>query len=204
MKAGVGRLGYRGAAWLAIAAWLCMACGGSDDAAPEPSETARPGGTAATGTTRATTAPVTSTSTTAAPSPTPGEPAAATTTPAATTAGAANTPAPTSTAAAPTPPVPTATPPPRPSTVSVVIHAQSLAFDVAVVRVPAGARVTATLQNDDPGVEHNLTFGVPGLAHGPTCSGPCTRTQTFTAPAAGSYFFLCTLHDMFGDLIVDP
>jgi plastocyanin len=60
------------------------------------------------------------------------------------------------------------------------------------------------MQNNDTGVEHNLTFSVPGLAHGETCTGPCSRTQTFTAPAAGSYFFLCTIHDMSGTFIVDP
>ena len=126
------------------------------------------------------------------PSPTPGEPPDATTTTAATTAGAGDRACPYIHGRCPDAHA-TGTdgdPSPRPSTVSVVIHAQSLAFDVAVVRVPAGARVTATLQNDDPGVEHNLTFGVPGLPHGPTCSGPAR------ADVHGSrgrvYFFLCT------------
>jgi len=42
------------------------------------------------------------------------------------------------------------------------------------------------------------------LAHGDTCAGPCTATQTFTAPAPGRYQFFCTIHSMLGDFIVDP
>ncbi len=99
-------------------------------------------------------------------------------------------------------PQPTSTP--RASTVSLTVRAANLAFEQRVVRVPAGARVTATLQNDDAGVQHNLTFSLPGLAHGETCAGPCGRTQTFTATTPGSYFFLCTLHDMSGTFVVEP
>ncbi len=77
-------------------------------------------------------------------------------------------------------------------------------FDKTSVRVPSGATVTATLQNDDTGVQHNLTFSLPGLPHGDTCTGPCTATQTFTAATPGSYFFLCTIHDMVGTFVVDP
>ncbi|MEX0783480.1 MAG: hypothetical protein WD557_12590 [Dehalococcoidia bacterium] len=84
------------------------------------------------------------------------------------------------------------------------MSAFDLSFDTQTIRVPANATVVATLQNDDADVEHNLSFSLPGLPHGDTCKGPCTRSQTFTAPAAGSYFFLCTLHDMSGNFIVDP
>jgi plastocyanin len=72
------------------------------------------------------------------------------------------------------------------------------------VHVPSGATVTATLQNQDAGTDHNLTFSLPGLPHGETCTGPCTRTQTFSVSAAGSYYFLCTIHDMVGTFVVDP
>ena len=85
---------------------------------------------------------------------------------------------------------------------SLTFVAKDLAFNRTTASAPAGARVTATLQNDDAGIEHNLTFSVPGLPHGDTCLGPCTRTQTFTAPGAGSYFFLCTIHDMSGTFVV--
>lgn len=102
-------------------------------------------------------------------------------------------------------PVPAGTPAQRASAVSFTVRAFNVQFDRSTIHVPAGATVTATLQNDDPDTDHNLTFGLPGLAHGETCKGPCTRTQTFTAPAAGgSFFFLCTVHDMFGTFVVDP
>ena len=87
---------------------------------------------------------------------------------------------------------------------SLTFRAANLAFDKTSVRVPAGATVTATLQNDDAGIDHNLAFSLPGLAHGETCKGSCVRTQTFKASAAGSYYFLCTLHDMAGTFIVEP
>lgn len=101
-------------------------------------------------------------------------------------------------------PVPQPTPVPRASAVALSFRAANLAFDKTSVHVPAGATVTATMQNDDPGIEHNLTFSLPGLAHGETCKGPCTATQTFNAGGAGSYFFLCTIHDMVGNFVVDP
>lgn len=99
---------------------------------------------------------------------------------------------------------PQPTSPPRASSVRLTIRAANLAFDTSIVRVPAGATIAATLHNDDEGVQHNLTFSLPGLAHGETCRGSCTETQTFTAAPAGSYFFFCTLHDMVGTFVVEP
>jgi plastocyanin len=116
---------------------------------------------------------------------------------------ASATPAPTL-PADPKSPTPPPSLPPRPSAVSLTFRAANLAFDKTVVHVSAGATVTATLQNDDAGVEHNLTFSLPGLPHGETCKGPCTETQTFKAETAGSYFFLCTIHDMVGTFVIDP
>jgi plastocyanin len=84
------------------------------------------------------------------------------------------------------------------------VHARDLAFDKAELRARAGAQVTAVFMNDDAGVDHNLSFTVTGLDHGDTCPGPCTATQTFTAPAAGRYQFFCTIHPMVGTFIVDP
>jgi plastocyanin len=84
------------------------------------------------------------------------------------------------------------------------VHARNEAFDKAELRARAGAQVTAVLINEDSGVDHNLSFTVTGLDHGDTCAGPCTATQTFTAPAAGSYQFFCTIHPMVGAFIVDP
>jgi len=103
----------------------------------------------------------------------------------------------------PPPPPPTPTPSgPPPATIT--LTANGLLFDRTEIRVRAGTRFTANMNNVDTGVEHNLTFGLPGIGH-PTCTGPCTTTQTFTAAPAGRYSFLCTIHaSMFGDFIVDP
>ena len=175
---------------LAIAL-LAASCGGK--ASPAPAQSALDQATRgpATPTPVVATAPIATVTTTA--------PIAASATTAATTTA--------SSTAAPqgggTTPVPQATAAPRASSVSLTIRAANLAFDKSVLRVPAGATVTATLQNDDAGVQHNLAFGLPGLAHGETCTGPCSTTQTFTATTAGSYFFLCTIHDMSGTFVVE-
>ncbi len=101
-------------------------------------------------------------------------------------------------------PVPAATTAPKASAVSLTVRATNLAFDTKAIRVPSGATVSATMQNDDIGQDHNLTFGLPGLPHGNTCRGPCTATQVFKVDAPGEYSFLCTIHDMFGTFTVDP
>ncbi|MEP7216871.1 MAG: cupredoxin domain-containing protein [Anaerolineaceae bacterium] len=76
-------------------------------------------------------------------------------------------------------------------------------FDRTVIRVKAGTTFTATFINKDAGVAHNLTFSLPDLGH-PTCTGPCTTSQTFTPATPGTFSFFCTLHaEMFGDFIVD-
>lgn len=93
---------------------------------------------------------------------------------------------------------------PKASAVSLTFRAANLAFDKTAVRVPVGATIAATMQNDDAGQEHNLTFGLPGLPHGNTCKGPCASTQVFKVDAPGAYSFLCTIHDMFGTFTVDP
>jgi plastocyanin len=61
--------------------------------------------------------------------------------------------------------------------------------------------VQVTLQNDDPGEDHNIE--VSGLFSTPECNGPCTRTTTFTAPQPGSYQLFCIAHpDMVGTMVV--
>ncbi|MGH2607888.1 MAG: hypothetical protein ACRDHF_02260 [Tepidiformaceae bacterium] len=169
---------------------LHAGCGGGSDPGPTP--------TAPSTSTVAATTVRTETATAASPSP-----IQSATTAAPTTAAAASPTPGATTVTAPPPAQPTPTAAPQPSSANVRVRAFDLAFDVATLHVPAGARVTATLQNDDEGVEHNLTFSLPGLPHGDTCKGPCTSTQTFTAPTTGSFFFLCTLHDMFGEVVVD-
>ena len=106
-------------------------------------------------------------------------------------------------------PQPAQTPPPAsggapPGPVRLEVTASNLQFDKPEMRAKAGADVTAVLRNNDAGVEHNLTFSVPNLPHGDTCAGPCTTTQSFTAPAAGRYNFFCNIHStMLGDFVVE-
>ena len=85
-----------------------------------------------------------------------------------------------------------------------IVTARGQAFDAVRLDARTGSPITAILHNEDGGVAHNLTFSVPGLAHGPTCKGTCAATQSFTAPEPGTYYFLCTLHDMSGDFVVEP
>lgn len=111
--------------------------------------------------------------------------------------------APTATTAAAPASTSIATAPPAPAVTSVTVTAENLAFDRTVIRVKAGTTLTATFVNNDAGVDHNLTFSLPGLEH-PTCAGPCTTSQTFTPAKPGPFSFFCTLHaQMFGDFIVD-
>ena len=98
------------------------------------------------------------------------------------------------------PPAPLAPPPP----VRLEVVADDEKFDKTELRARTGAAVTAVMRNNDTGVDHNLSFSIPGLDHGDTCPGPCTATQSFTAPAAGRYNFFCTIHAMVGDFIVEP
>jgi plastocyanin len=84
------------------------------------------------------------------------------------------------------------------------VHGKDLTFDRTEFHVRTGAAVTVVFVNDDATISHNLSFSLPGLGD-ETCKGPCSTTQSFTAPAPGTYFFACTLHaTMFGNLIVDP
>lgn len=175
---------------------LAASCGGGPSPAG-PSPTASP----------ATPTAAASRPTAAAAATPAGAPADSTPAPQPTPAGSAAAPTPSPTPAQPAAgatPVPRPTPEPRAASVSLTVRAANLAFDVSTIRVRDGTTVTATLQNDDPGVEHNLSFSLAGLPHGETCAGPCSRTQTFTASGAGSYYFLCTLHDMVGTFIVEP
>ena len=73
------------------------------------------------------------------------------------------------------------------------------------VSVPAGATVVLTFVNESESVPHNLTFGDPIDAATATTVPPGeSETIEFTAPEAGEYTFVCTLHPgMEGVLIVE-
>ena len=73
------------------------------------------------------------------------------------------------------------------------------------VTVPAGATVVLTFVNESDSVPHNLTFGDPIDAATATTVPPGeSETIEFTAPEAGEYTFVCTLHPgMEGVLVVE-
>jgi plastocyanin len=71
--------------------------------------------------------------------------------------------------------------------------------------VPAGVTVVLTFVNESDSVPHNLTFGDPINAATATTVPPGeSETIEFTAPEAGEYTFVCTLHPgMEGVLVVE-
>ncbi|HSK93821.1 MAG TPA: PQQ-dependent sugar dehydrogenase [Candidatus Angelobacter sp.] len=78
-------------------------------------------------------------------------------------------------------------------------------FDPLEVTVPAGATVRLTFENRSTSVPHNLTFGEPiNAATAVTVAPGESETIEFTAPEAGEYTFVCTLHPgMDGTLVVE-
>jgi plastocyanin len=78
-----------------------------------------------------------------------------------------------------------------------------LKFDPAVLTVAAGAKVRVTFANRAT-VPHNLTFKDPiNLATSTVVEPGTSGTVEFTAPSAGDYEFVCTLHPgMAGTLTV--
>ncbi|MBW3612485.1 MAG: PQQ-dependent sugar dehydrogenase, partial [Chloroflexi bacterium] len=78
-------------------------------------------------------------------------------------------------------------------------------FDPLEVTVPAGATVRLTFENQSTSVPHNLTFGEPiNEATATTVAPGESEVLEFTAPEAGEYTFVCTLHPgMEGTLIVE-
>src|SRR5690606_7793936 len=101
----------------------------------------------------------------------------------------------------PVPPTATSAPPAAGGPVTVSVAAVGLKFSPQTLVVPAGAVVTIVMNNQDNIVPHNIS--VTGLGTSATCQGPCTATLSFTAPALGSYGFVCTVHPfMTGTLVV--
>jgi plastocyanin len=85
------------------------------------------------------------------------------------------------------------------------LTAVNLAFSTNRISAPSGSSVTITLDNKDLAVPHDVGVNLPGVAKSETCSGPCVRGITFTAPAAGSYQFFCSTHiDMKGTFTITP
>lgn len=71
------------------------------------------------------------------------------------------------------------------------LTAQGTAWDTTSFDLKAGASYTLEVTNQDS-IEHNFTF-TEGNAN-QDIEGGEDATVTFTAPAAGSYEFLCAIH----------
>jgi plastocyanin len=98
--------------------------------------------------------------------------------------------------------------PPGGQAQSVLVVAQNTQFNTKEIDLKANLPVSLTLDNRDPGVPHNLE--ILTSAGGSTIekgvdpfSGPAKQTWTFTAPAAGTYYFQCIVHpSMNGKVVV--
>ncbi|MGZ6535944.1 MAG: cupredoxin domain-containing protein [Actinomycetota bacterium] len=119
------------------------------------------------------------------------------------------TPAVTPSGGATTPPATASSPPPAAggAVTSLTVVARGLNFDVTQFVLKANSQITLTLDNQDPGIPHNLAIlttenGTVIFRKDPF-SGPAKETWTFTAPAPGTYFFHCEVHStMKGTVIV--
>jgi plastocyanin len=75
------------------------------------------------------------------------------------------------------------------------IVAEDLRFDLDRIVVPAGTEVTATIDNRDDGVGHDLSVALPdGEAETDVEAGPVEQTLRFTVPEPGEYDFVCDPH----------
>lgn len=174
----------RSVAWSPpLLSFLLLACSGGGDAAAPP---------------RPTSPPLSDTATAQPPSPTvaPTQPP----------------PSATPSPAAPLPTAPPAAPAPTPTPAGVtggplLLRAKNLAFFPQTIAVSSSQTVTISFVNEDASVAHDVVFRAPGAGKGALCTGPCSYTLTFTAPAPGTYRFVCTVHesvDMQGTLTVTP
>ena len=74
------------------------------------------------------------------------------------------------------------------------IVAENIEWDLDRVVVPAGQEITATIDNRDRGILHNLHVKSPGDPKTELEKGPMTQTLRFTIDEPGSYEFVCDAH----------
>jgi plastocyanin len=118
---------------------------------------------------------------------------------------AAPTPQPTPQTAPTAAPTSVPAPPPQAAQIQLAISSPAsppLSFDTTMLSAAAGANVTVTYTNNEPGVPHNWHVfngpdsSAPTLAETQIITGPGTSdSTTFTAPTQpGDYFFWCDVH----------
>lgn len=94
--------------------------------------------------------------------------------------------------------------------VAVTLTAKNLSFDKRTIAASPGVDVTVTLNNQDAGVSHNVSFytnksATTKIFTGNLLAGPGTQDEKFKAPTApGNYFFRCDVHpdQMTGTFVV--
>lgn len=77
---------------------------------------------------------------------------------------------------------------------SFTIVADDMAWNLDRIFVPAGTEITATIENRDDGILHNLHVKAPGDPATELERGPVTQTLRFTIDEPGEYEFLCDIH----------
>jgi plastocyanin len=101
-----------------------------------------------------------------------------------------------------------APPPPAGGTpvTTLTVVAKTISFDVSEIVLKANSSITLTLDNQDPGIPHNLAIltsetGTKIFGQAPF-SGPAKETWTFTSPAPGQYFFHCEVHPTMKGIVI--
>lgn len=83
------------------------------------------------------------------------------------------------------------------------IVAENMQWDTDRIVVPAGEPITATIENLDEGVPHNLHIESPGDPKTDLEDGIVTQTLVFTIEEPGEHRFVCDAHpSMTGTIVV--
>jgi plastocyanin len=88
----------------------------------------------------------------------------------------------------------------------VKITAKTIAFDKSQMIFAAAGTATIEFKNADQGVPHNIGVykakGADLIFKGDIVTGPASKTYTFPAPPAGTYYFQCDVHPSMNGTVV--